>query len=497
MFNRHTTQRANQNISHGIKIILIVLSLLSVFGCTESDDSDTTTTSSSSTDESDIVYSELENTDDWSESTHEKLTTDEIIDNLDVIFDTSTVQKIRIVIESENWTVMNDDLDDLTTELNGSTDFSSLDNPIFVPSEFFYYSEEDGTWTEWYKVGIRFKGNSSLYNANSSKLPFKLDFDEFEDEYPEIDNQRFYGFKQLNLKNNYDDESEMHEVVANELFRDFGLVSAHSSFYALYINVDGSGDEENDIYYGLYTLVEEVDDTVIETQYYDNDDGNLYKPEDDAATFSSGTYDEDEYGLKTDDDETYTDITELYDVINDSTRTSSDDADWQADLEAIFDVDTFLKWLAANSVMQNWDTYGVMPHNFFLYNNPETGAFEWIPWDNNEALVDNEKALSLTMSSLDADEWPLIGYILDQTEYQTQYETYIEEFAKGYFNESSSTEYNLNDEFTEYQTLIEDYVESEGSDYTFTSESEFSDAVDELIEHTADRYDSAQRYIGW
>jgi spore coat protein CotH len=114
-------------------------------------------------------------------------------------------------------------------------------------------------------------------------LSFKLDFDEFEDEYPEINNQRFYGFKQLNLKNNYNDESEMREVVANELFRDFGLVGAHSSFYAVYLNVDGSGDESNDIYYGLYTLVEEVDDTVIETQYYDNDDGNLYKPEDDAA----------------------------------------------------------------------------------------------------------------------------------------------------------------------------------------------------------------------
>ena len=39
------------------------------------------------------------------------------------------------------------------------------------------------------------------------KLPFKLDFDEFEDDYPQIDNQRFYGFKKLSLKNNYDDQS--------------------------------------------------------------------------------------------------------------------------------------------------------------------------------------------------------------------------------------------------------------------------------------------------
>ncbi|WP_409439695.1 CotH kinase family protein [Psychromonas sp. GE-S-Ul-11] len=478
-----------------LKIMAIVLSLFSLIACTESDDSDSVT--ASSTDESDIVYSELDNTDDWSEATHEKLTTDEIIENIDVVFNTSEVQKLRIVIESENWTVMNDDLEELTEELNGSTDFSDLDNPIFVPSEVFYYSEEDDTWTEWYKVGVRFKGNSSLYNAGNSKLPFKLDFDEFEDEYPEIKNQRFYGFKQLNLKNNYDDQSEMHEVVANDIFRDFGLASAHSTFYALYLNVDGSGDEENDIYYGLYTLVEEVDDTVIETQYYDNDDGNLYKPEDDAATFASGTYDEDEYGLKTDDDETYEDIAALYDVINDSSRTSSDDEAWQASLEAVFDVDTFLKWLAANSVMQNWDTYGVMPHNFFLYHNPDTGTFEWIPWDNNEALVDNNRALSITMTSVDEDEWPLIGYILDQATYEAQYQTYLETFAKSYFNSDSSSEYNINDEFTTFQSLIEDYVASEGNDYTFTSEEEFEEAVETLIEHTSDRYDSAQRYIGW
>jgi len=51
----------------------------------------------------------------------------------------------------------------------------------------------------------------------------------------------------------------MHGVVANDVFRDFGLASAHSTFDALNLNEDGSGDEENEIYYGLYTLVEEVD----------------------------------------------------------------------------------------------------------------------------------------------------------------------------------------------------------------------------------------------
>lgn len=464
---------------------------LLLFGC-GSDDLDGES-SSGDVAEISIYYSDLTDISDWSEATHEKLSTDEIIENLDLVFDTSSVQTLRIVIESENWQAMNEEFESLADLLGNSTDFSVLDNPSFVPASVYYYSQNEQEWLQWYKVGVRFKGNSSLYNAESYKLPFKLDFDEFEEQYPDIKNQRFYGFKQLNLKNNYSDESEMHEVVAAELFRDFGLTSAHASFYALYLNVDGSGDAENDIYYGLYTLVEEVDDTVIETQYYDNDDGNLYKPEEDAATFVQGTYDEDEFDLQTDDDESYTDILALYNAINDQTRLTDSDT-WKSDLETIFDVDVFLKWLAANSVMQNWDSYGVMSHNFFLYHNPSSDKFEWIPWDHNEALVDDNKALSLTMSDLEEGEWPLIEYLLQQDEYLTTYKSYVIDFSEDYLNEDDSLSFNVNERFSSYQSLIEEYVLAETYNYSFTSESEFNSAVSELQEHSLERYQAAQNY---
>ncbi|MFC1592032.1 CotH kinase family protein [Thermodesulfobacteriota bacterium] len=44
------------------------------------------------------------------------------------------------------------------------------------------------------------------------KLPFNLDFDEFEDRFPEIRNQRFYGFKKLALLNAFLDKSLMRFV---------------------------------------------------------------------------------------------------------------------------------------------------------------------------------------------------------------------------------------------------------------------------------------------
>jgi spore coat protein CotH len=443
-------------------------------------------------DEEDIYYSELSNVDDWQEATHEKLDTSQIITNLDTIFDLEKVQKIRIVIEQENWDVMEQNLSNLTDELDGSLEYSSIDNPMFVPCELFYND------LEWYKVGVRFKGNSSLYAANSGKLPFKLDFDEFEDEYDDIKNQRFYGFKQLSLKNNYNDDSEMHEVVASELFRDFGLTTARCSFYELYLNIDdgsdGSDDEINDIYYGLYTLVEEVDDTVIKTQYGDDyDSGNLYKPDGDAASFESGTYNTEDFGLQT-DDESYTDILALYDAINNSSQTISSD-EWIEELDTVFDVDIFLKWLAANTVMQNWDTYGVMTHNYFLYSNPANeNKFEWIPWDSNEALESNNRCLSLTMSSVD-EEWPLIRYILDNASCKTNYKTYVDDFADSYFYTSRMQNiYEGADEAGGYKNLIETYVDKEITGYTFTSSSEFSSAVDALIVQVGQRNTAANNY---
>jgi hypothetical protein len=54
------------------------------------------------------------------------------------------------------------------------------DNPMWVTATLEF---EGNTWTN---VGIRYKGNSSLmssWNSGSSKLPLKLDFDEFYERY--------------------------------------------------------------------------------------------------------------------------------------------------------------------------------------------------------------------------------------------------------------------------------------------------------------------------
>jgi spore coat protein CotH len=439
-------------------------------------------------------------TPDWTADTHGKLKTAAITKNLSKVFDTSQVQRMDITIDSKNWAVMQSNLAVLSSQLGGTAggagiaggaaggagggagmagggvDFSTMDDPIYVPCDVLYNGKH------WYRVGIRFKGNSSLYSANSSKLPLKLKFNEFAGIFPAITDQRFYGFKTLSLKSNFRDESEIHELVVSQLYRDFGLKGPHTSFYKLYVD-HGDGS----VYYGLYTLVEEVDDTVIKTQYAD-DSGNLYKPEGNAATFAAGTFNTYKFGKKSNESALdYSDVQTLYDALNSDLRLTAP-ATWKANLEKILDVPVFLKWLAANTVLQNWDTYGIMPHNYLLYRNPATQLFEWIPWDNNEALVANQRCLSLSTSEV-TSQWPLIRYVLDDAAYALQYRMNVHEFASSLFNATRMTPI-----YTTQAALIQDAVLSEISGYSYTSASMFTAAISALKSQVADREAAALAY---
>ena len=351
------------------------------------------------------------------------------------------------------------------------------ENPIWVPSTV----EFDGN--EWTNVGIRFKGNSSLRSSWTSgdlKMPLKLDFDEFEDEYPEIDNQRFYGFKQLSLSSNYQDDSFMRESVAYQVFDEMGVTTPETAFYEVYVDYG-----EGPVYFGLYTLVEVVDDTVIETNFED-DSGNVYKPEGVGSSFAAGSFNEAGFDKETNADEAdYSDILALYDVLGSNQRLT-DPATWRADLEAVFDVDTFLRWLATNTVIQNWDTYGVAYHNYYLYTDPTTGQITWIPWDNNEALKSaggRGATLSLSLNEV-GQNWPLINYLAADEVYYAQYVDYVGQVVESAFNpDSMEATYNA------LSDLIRPYAVRE------VSSSAFDAAVANLIAHADSRYAAVQSFL--
>lgn len=433
-----------------------------------------------------VLDSEISRTDldDWTESTHYILSSP----NYDMVFDQEKVNRIDIVLSADEYEAMQDNLEDILgsssgfTQPGGDQTFSD-ETPIYMPADFYFNG------TQWYDVGVRYKGNSSLSSAYSSgigKLPLRLKFDYFEDELPAITNQRFYGFQDLSLSSNYDDESFMREKAGSDIFREFGVPAARSAYYEIYLDY-GSGPE----YLGLYTLMEVVFDTMLD-DVFGSSTGNCYKPEDDGAQFSSYGFSLSDFEKKTNESEgDYSDIQAMYDALHASTRTT-DVETWKTNLESVFYVDGFLKYLASNNIIQNWDTYGNMSHNYFLYHDPADDLLKWIVWDNNEAFQSAGRSgpLSLEMSEV-GSSWPLISYIVDVPEYRAIYDAYIQEFIEGAFLPSK-----MDDQYSAYDALISESATSEESGYTFLySSSSYYSAVSTIKSHCSSRTSTANSYL--
>jgi len=432
---------------------------------------------------------------DWSSDTHGN---DTAPNYTEVFSDENAIRRIDIVFEPENWALILEDMTSLYGAFGqgsgggpggggpggGGPGGFAEENPIFTTAEVYY----DGL--QWYHVGVRFKGNSSLsfsWRNGVWKMSFKLDFDEFEDEFPEISNQRFYGFKQLNLKNNFDDESQLREKIASDIFKESGLPSPRTQFYEVYVD-HGTGP----IYFGLYTMVEEPDNTLLASQF-NNDNGNLYKPDGNGARFTQGSFSP-EYFIKQSNEleSDWSDVEAVFSALHDSNRTSNPSV-WRSGLESVFDVDGFLNYLAVNTVIQNWDTYGRMTHNYYLYGDPENNnALTWIPWDNNESLQFGKMGGSLPLDfSGVGNNWPLIRYLYDDSVYQSIYDNYV----SNVINNAFETGY-IQSVYSSYASQIEASVVNEQPGYTFLeSPADFQVAVSELINHASERASAVSQYL--
>ena len=197
-------------------------------------------------------------------------------------------------------------------------------NPMWVEATIEFEGQE------WTHVGVRYKGNSTLttsWSSGSLKLPFKFDFDEWEDDYPEIKNQRFFGFKQLSLSNLVADDTYLRDTTAYDLLETAGLVAAQTAFCHVTLEYG-----EGPVDLGIYVVVEPIDDTVI-PGYFGGDDGNIYEAEGTAASFAAGTRDEiaASFQKENNDESDWSDLEELYDVLHSDARTAAPEQ-WRAAL---------------------------------------------------------------------------------------------------------------------------------------------------------------------
>lgn len=372
---------------------------------------------------------------DWTEASHGN-----VAPNYSMVFPQDQVNELEITIGADQWSAIRNNMKSLF-----GYDFGA--GGMGGPPGAFPTTEPDYVQTTvkfkgktWQHVGFRLKGNSTLTSAWRSgiyKLPFRLDFDKFEDVQPSVKNQKFYGFKELSFSPGVKDNSLIREKLGSDIFRMAGIPSAQSAFYKVYIDF-GAGMK----YCGIYCGLELPDDKMI-IQQLGEDAGNLYKPESKLATFVQTEFEKKNNELAGD----FGDVSGLVKALQ-STKRSSDVAAWRSGLEAVFNVDHFTKYLAINNSIVNWDTYGVMAHNYYLYNHSTKGLL-WIPWDNNESFSKSPgitgttggptgpgNAISLTMNEVGTG-WPLINYIANDAVYFEKYKSHMRDFKNGIFTEST------------------------------------------------------------
>ena len=240
---------------------------------------------------------------------------------------------------------------------------------------------------------------------------------------------------------------------------------------------------------------------MIKDQFTGNGAGNCYKPDGRGAYLNNvNTINDFTMPNKTNEG-VYTEVVSLITALTDPVRITQPDL-WRHNLEQVMDMEQYLKYLAANTTIANWDTYGIMSHNYYLYANPDDGKLNWIPWDNNEALnaSGSRKALNFDFSNMQDDAptatdhtWPMIKYIFSDPIYRSHYHQYIDEFVQTVF-----TVDNVHNKINTSAELIEEYAignEGEVSGYTFlSSDGDWTNGIAELKTYIQTRREDAITY---
>jgi len=358
-------------------------------------------------------------------------------DAASIIFDDEDIPTVRIEIDADS--------------LNWLMDANNFDNDRYLQADMYYISNQIDT--VFHDVGFRLRGNTS---RRSRKKSFKISLNSY------VENQEFYGLKKINLNGEHNDPTICRSKLNWDLFNQMEIPSSRCLHTKLFIN---------DIYMGLYVNVEEYNKFFLNSRYA-NSGGNLYKcrfPSDlsylgESPDLYKYTIMENErvYSLQTnEEDDDYSDLAHLIDVINNTPNDTFEDS-----LEANFNVWSYLKVLATEVLIGHWDNYWFNSNNYFLYNNPATGKFDYIPYDLDNTYgiwwngIDETRDWGneniYDCGNLFDEPRPLVDRIMEVNQYKNLYSYFVNSLLVGYFNST-----NMDPRILELRDLTQEAAEDD------------------------------------
>jgi hypothetical protein len=221
------------------------------------------------------------------------------------------------------------------------------------------------------QVGVRFKGNGTFLDSQGGyKRPFKVELNKHGKAY------RIGGRTTLNLHNLAADSSCLSDAMGYEFFRQAGVPASRTAFARVRLTVGGRFDER---LLGLYVLVENIDAEWAREQF-GIEGVTLFKP----VTYElfedlGGNWDA--YNAIY-DPKTKTTSKQRQRIIDLAKLvTHATDAEFAERIGDFIDLDEFATFLACQVLLSNYDGILSDGQNFYLYLDPRTGRFGFIPWD--------------------------------------------------------------------------------------------------------------------
>lgn len=217
------------------------------------------------------------------------------------------------------------------------------------------------------EIGFRLRGNTSRHSAKKS---FKVSFNTYHS------GRKWHGLKKLNLNGEHNDPTICRSKLSWDLLRSLDVPAPRSNHVKVYINGN---------YHGLYINVEHINSDFVKSRF-GNNDGNLFKclyPADlkylgsNPNLYKAEHWGRRAYELTSNEDiDDYSDLANFINVLNNSSSN-----DFKCKIYEVFNLYDYLKVMAADVIIGNWDGYIYNKNNFYLYHNTATGKFEYIPYD--------------------------------------------------------------------------------------------------------------------
>lgn len=226
------------------------------------------------------------------------------------------------------------------------------------------------------KVGVRYAGDFTYFvSTRGLKRPLKIAFDKFTA-------QNFNGLAAIQLHSMPLDPAKGREALASAVFRAAGVVAPRTAFAEVTLTVPGKHDKTN---LGLFTIVENVDATFLKDRF-GSDLGLLLKP----VRMRGVDYLGDDWARYKDQYQPHLEpsskealrVIGFAKLINQGT-----DAEFEKQIDSYLDVDAFLRFLAANALTANLESFFALGNNYSLHLDSKTNKFTFIAGDLEFSLA--------------------------------------------------------------------------------------------------------------